>query len=98
MVTQPDMFHKPYEPHFNGSDYVAKRDWTRLTTQLGKVYAHMSDGRWHTLPEVSRCTGAPEASVSAQLRHLRKERFGGHTIEKKYTENGFYHYRLKPNG
>jgi hypothetical protein len=43
---------------------------------------------------VARMTGDPEASVSAQLRHLRKPRFGGHTVERRYMSNGLYEYKL----
>ena len=39
-------------------------------------------------------TGDPESSISAQLRHMKKERFGGHAIEKGYLGNGLYTYRL----
>jgi hypothetical protein len=38
---------------------------------------------WLTLHELSRLTGYGEASVSAQLRHLRKPRFGGFAVEKR---------------
>ena len=31
-------------------------------------------GDWRTLRSIADCTGDPEASVSAQLRHLRKDR------------------------
>ena len=79
---------------FDGADYNPERDNVRLGGQLLRVWAVMSDGLWHTLPQISRATGDPEASVSAQLRHLRKDRFGAHTIEKEYINNGLYRYRL----
>ena len=83
-----------FEPHFNGAEYSPARDWTRLTTQLGRVYSCMNDGRWRSLVEIARATGDPHASVSAQLRNLRKERFGGHTVEKKHIKRGHFVYRL----
>jgi len=82
------------EPHFNGADYVAARDFTRLTTQIQRVFACMRDSNWRTLGEISRATGDPEASVSAQLRHLRKQRFGSHTINRNHIGNGLYKYQL----
>lgn len=97
MSDQPDMFDKLYEPHFNGPEYVAERDWTRLSTQIGRVFTLMRDSRWRSLHDIAASTGDPEASISAQLRHLRKDRFGSHTVEKKHLGNGFYHYRLIPN-
>ena len=96
-MNQPDMFDKPYEPHFNGPEYVPQRDWERLTSQIGRVFSCMKDGRWRSLSDIASITGDPEASVSAQLRHLRKERFGSHTVEKKHLGSGLYHYRLIPN-
>ena len=82
---------------FNGDDYVASRDDIRLTGQLLRVWNFMCDGLWKTLPQIAEATGDPEASISAQLRHLRKPRFGGHTIEKQYITNGLYRYRLIVN-
>ena len=38
---------------------------------------------WLTLHELSRLTGYGEASVSAQLRHLRKPRYGGFLVNKR---------------
>ena len=79
---------------FNGADYTPERDNQRLGKQLDRVVWAMQDEMWHTLSAVARMTGDPEASVSAQLRHLRKPRFGGHTVERRYTSNGLYEYKL----
>lgn len=38
---------------------------------------------WLTLREIAALTHYGEASISAQLRHLRKTRFGGHRVEKR---------------
>lgn len=92
---QHDLFDKNYEPHFNGSDYVPARDWLRLNTQVGRVFNCISDGRWRTLDDIAQATGDPHASVSAQLRHLRKPRFGGHTIDKRHIAAGLFEYRLR---
>lgn len=56
----------------------------------------MADGQWRTLAEISAVTGDPPASVSAQLRHLRKPRFGAHLVEKRHLGQGLYHYRVLP--
>lgn len=85
-------------PHFNGSDYVHARDHSRLSAQCEDVFTCMRDGQWRTLKEISSITGHPHASVSAQLRHLRKPRFGAHTVEKQYIGNGLFQYRLQPKG
>lgn len=61
---------------------------------MSRVYNAVLDGEWHTLDQLARTTGDPPASVSAQLRHLRKKRFGGHTIDRRYVENGLYEYRM----
>ena len=79
---------------FDGNDYIPSRDDIRLTGQIQRVWRCMVDGKWRTLHEISKFTGDPEASVSAQLRHLRKKRFGSHEIEKEYTNDGLYQYRL----
>ena len=38
---------------------------------------------WLTLAELGRITSYPPASISAQLRHLRKPRHGGFRLEKR---------------
>ena len=88
------------EPHFNGPDYVPALDFKRLTGQIRRVFLCMAHGQWKTLKEIADSTGDPEASVSAQLRHLRKERFGGHTILKRRRgdpKQGLFEYRLIPS-
>jgi hypothetical protein len=82
------------EFRFNGADYIPSRDDARLSGQILRVWECMKDENWRTLREIANITGDPEASISAQLRHLRKERFGGHEVEREYVSNGLYKYRL----
>ncbi len=79
---------------FNGAGYDPKRDDERLTGQIGRVYDAMLDGQWHQLRNIANVTGDPESSVSAQLRHLRKERFGAHNIQRRYISHGLHEYRM----
>jgi len=37
----------------------------------------MIDGTWRSLSDIREALGYPEASISAQLRHLKKGKFGG---------------------
>ena len=85
-----------YEPHFNGADYQKERDFSRLSTQIERVFSCMKDGNWRTLGEIATTTNDPEASVSAQVRHLRKARFGSHTVTRQYISSGLYKYQLVP--
>jgi hypothetical protein len=41
---------------------------------------------WLTLHEIAELTRFGEASISAQLRHLRKPMFGGYRVEKRRRE------------
>jgi hypothetical protein len=56
----------------------------------------MRDGRWRRLTAIAIAAQAPEASVSARLRDLRKERFGSHTVERRYVAQGLWEYRVLP--
>ena len=94
MIQQELDFTAVREPIFQGSDYDHARDSKRLTGQLQKVYDCMKDAQWRTLDKIATATGAPHASVSAQLRNLRKIPFGAHTIEKRHVEGGLFEYRL----
>ena len=88
---------------FNGPEYNPKLDGNRLKKQIGRVFDVVKDGVWRTLGEIGMeimykfGTEDPEASISAQLRHLRKSRFGGYIIERRRRGepgNGLFEYRL----
>src|SRR5689334_6409987 len=84
-------------PPFDGPSYDPVFDHARLTKQLGRVFECMRDGAWRTLQEIADVTGDPHASISAQLRHLRKPRFGASDVQKRrrgLPEHGLYEYRL----
>jgi len=82
------------ELRFDGPAYDHERDSARLTGQILRVFDYMKSGNWRTLREIAQATGDPESSISAQLRHLRKRRFGSHTVEREHVGGGLYRYRL----
>ena len=43
---------------------------------------------WLTLKQLARLTGYGEASISAQLRHLRKRQYGGFILKKRCRNQG----------
>ena len=90
-------FELPLRPRFNGAAYVPERDDPRLTGQILRVANCMVDGRWRSLADIEAITGDPAASISAQLRHLRKRRFGGHMVNKEYLGKGLWVYQLVLN-
>ena len=82
---------------FNRSDYDPKTDNLRLAGQILRVFDCMRDGKWRTLAEIESKTGDPQASISAQLRHLRKPRFGSYTVEKRPRgdrDQGLFEYMV----
>jgi hypothetical protein len=81
------------EPHYNGPEYEASKDFVRLHAQTKRVL-EATLGMWKTLAEIALETGAPEASASAQLRHLRKERFGGYRVERRRRSESQWEYRV----
>jgi len=86
-------FNKP----FDGSDIVQELDQVRLSGQLKKIYDLMKDRKFRTLPEIEAATGIGQASASAQLRNLRKERFGSFTVNKQRRGEpgaGLFEYQL----
>ena len=97
------------QPHFNGPAYDPRVDLDRLTKQIWRVYSSMTSGVpgqrrpgewgrcWLTLGELAASTGDPESSVSAQLRHLRKARFGGFIVSRRHRgkrSSGLWEYQL----
>ena len=82
------------EPVFDGETYEPGLDSVRLKGQLLEVYRVMSDHRWHTLEQIAFFGSGSEASISARLRDLRKDRFGHHDVERKRLAGGTFAYRL----
>lgn len=89
------------ELRFNGDDYDHERDAERLTKQHERIASLMlpgprgRDGRRRTVAMISAATGIPENSVQAQLRHLRKPRFGGYIVTKEREDGGLYWYQVR---
>lgn len=84
-------------PGHDGKTYDAALDKVRLNAQTLRVYEAMRDGRWRTLVEIAAITGDPQASVSARLRDLRKEKFGSHPVERRRRgppKSGIFEYRV----
>ena len=94
-------FTGPTRPVFSGADYDPRLDQERLTKQLGRVFEVMKLSQWLSLAEIEQrifsMTGArdPQASISAQLRHLKKQRFGAYHVQRQRRASvGTWEYRL----
>jgi predicted transcriptional regulator len=82
---------------FDGGTYDPDFDERRLNRQFNRILDLMKDGDWRTLGEIERATGDPQASISAQLRHLRKKRFGSHIVNRRPRgdrAHGLYEYQV----
>lgn len=79
-----------------GPAFEERTDGERLQKQHERIRDHMLLAGWRTLDEIERALGYPQASVSAQLRHLRKERFGGWMVEKRRRAGaGTWEYQVR---
>lgn len=78
----------------DGATFDAAKDTARLNRQMELVYGVMKDGGWYTLAELHERTGEPEASCSSRCRDFRKQKFGGHVVEKRRRSKGLFEYRL----
>lgn len=83
-----------FDADHDGDTYDPVLDKVRLNAQTKAVYLAIRDGGWYTLRQIADYVGAPEASVSARLRDLRKAKFGGFVVERKRWSGGTYRYRL----
>ena len=83
-------------PDFDGDDYVADRDNARLINQIDKVRMYMENAGYLTVKQIAADLKQPEPSVSAQIRNLRKDRFGARTVNREYRGNGCYAFKLEP--
>ena len=85
--------------HFDGPEFDPTRDGWRLTGQLLVIWSNMKDGQWRTVDQIIAKTGFPANSVQAQLRNLRKPRYGAYLVERRrVTESGLYEYRVGEKG
>lgn len=76
-----------------GPAYVKALDGERVAKQMDTIRDLMLDGQKRTLKEIAAITGYPEASISAQLRHLRKPDFGSYVVLKdRVHKGGLHHY------
>ena len=80
-----------------GPAYSEEKDGERIKTQFGSILYYMLDqstgvrteaeafdfGVFKALFEIAEATGYPESSISAQLRHAKKERFGSYGLAKR---------------
>lgn len=102
---QPTLPGIPQVPKtFDGVTIDPKSDQIRLTGQLKAVF-ELWEGRlyrhWWSLEEIKVCIGGSEAGISARLRDLRKDKFGGHTVNKRRRgdpKNGLWEYQLERRG
>ncbi len=80
---------------FGGSTYEPGEDRERLTTLLARVRHAVTHprGSWWRLDALRSACGGTEASVSARLRDLRKDKFGAHDIERRRVAGGLFEYR-----
>ena len=80
---------------FDGQTYDRSEDQTRLNGQLREVYLLMSDGEWWTIRQlIERIGKGTETGISARIRDLRKQRFGGMSVESQRVGSGLWQYRL----
>lgn len=85
---------RPLGPQFSGETFSTPRDGMRLNAQLIAVKQLMADSCWRTLQDIAGYVHASEASVSARLRDLRKEKFGTHTVNRRHVQPGLFEYQL----
>jgi hypothetical protein len=72
---------EPLEAQVN--DSAMDEDETQLAAIRELMTRAGAGGIWLTLGEIAEATQFAEASISAQLRHLRKPLHGGHRVEKR---------------
>ena len=88
------------QKRFDGAAYEHELDQKRLSRQYDIIYNLMKDEKWRTLRRIYVITGFPESSISAQLRHMRKPRFGSHTVNRRRNLSagaGVFEYQLIVN-
>lgn len=81
-----------------GPAFDSTLDKGRVMEQLATIRTLMLDGQPRTLGQIEQVTGYPQASISAQLRHLRKKRFGSYLVTKRRVggvKTGLWEYSVQ---
>lgn len=73
-------------PPEGASDAMFRPGGTQRETLLTVLRLAARYETWVTLAELAAKTKFPPASISAQLRHLRKAKYGGWMVEKRRRE------------
>lgn len=103
-MSESTLFDVPSAPpsrseHFDGPEYDPGQDEVRLNGQIREIWELMKDGRWRTVQTIAIVTRFPANSIQAQLRNLRKPRYGAYLVERRrVTESGLYEYRVGEKG
>ena len=89
-------------PPPGASDGLFRPGRTQRETLLTVLRLAACYETWVTLAELAGKTKFPPASISAQLRHLRKARYGGWVVEKRrrewVSEEVVWEYKLAEGG
>ncbi len=73
-------------PAAGTSDGMFRSGRTQRETLLTVLRMAAGYEQWLTLAELAEKTRFPPASISAQLRHLRKAKYGAWAVEKRRRE------------
>lgn len=93
-------FEDPANRRTFGPAFDPAKDGARVGKQHEAIRDFMlARGGWLTLAEIEDAVGYPQASISAQLRHLRKPQFGSWRVDKRRrASGGTWEYAVRPPG
>ena len=101
-MSQDQMSESMASSSLVASDGMFRPGRTQRETLLMVLRLAAQYETWVALAELAAKTKFPPASISAQLRHLRKARYGGWVIEKRrrewVQEELVWEYRLAEGG
>ena len=85
-MSQEQLIDAAEQPPGGSCDGMFRPGRTQRETLLMVLRLAAGYEQWVTLAELAGETKYPPASISAQLRHLRKKEYGGWAIEKGRRE------------
>lgn len=85
------------EYEFHGADYRPEYDYKRLSNQIDRIKAYCLPREWLLVQQIARACKAPENSVQAQLRNLRKKANGAYIVERRKhpITAGLYEFKVR---
>ena len=66
----------------------------RARDQLFRVWNYLRNHTWVRVPEMAEALGISQTGAASRIRDLRKAKYGGHIVLRRFLGHGIYEFSL----